>query len=96
MDEPTAYLDVAHQLRLMEMVKKLAKEGKTIVMVLHDLTQAMQIADRVVVMKEGRIISQGSPEEIYINKSLEEAFGVKIQKLQTEEGETVWHYSHFL
>lgn len=96
MDEPTTYLDVAHQLRLMEMVKNLAKEGKTIVMVLHDLTQAMQIADKIVVMKEGTIISQGSPEDIYANKSLEEAFGVKIQKLQTEEGENIWHYSHFL
>lgn len=96
MDEPTTYLDVAHQLRLMEMVKNLANEGKTIAMVLHDLTQAMQIADELVVMKEGKIISKGNSEEIYANKSLEEAFGVKIRKLQTEEGENIWHYSHFL
>ena len=96
MDEPTTYLDVAHQLRLMEMVKNLAKEGKTIVMVLHDLSQAMQIADKIIVMKDGRIISKGSPEEVYKNRSLETAFGVKIEKLQTKEGEDVWHYSHFL
>ena len=95
MDEPTTYLDVAHQLHLMEMVKKLAKEGKTIVMVLHDLSQAMQIADDIVVMKEGKVISKGSPEEIYADRSLEEAFDVKIEKLQTKGGESVWHYSRF-
>lgn len=96
MDEPTTYLDVAHQLRLMEMVKNLAKEGKTIVMVLHDLSQAMQIADRIIVMKEGRIISQGTAEEVYEDKSLEASFGVKVEKLQTKEGKNVWHCSRFL
>ena len=96
LDEPTTYLDVAHQLRLMEMVKNLAKEGKTIVMVLHDLSQAMQIADKIIVMKDGRIISQGNAEEVYEDQSLETAFGVKIEKLQTKEGEAVWHCSHFL
>ena len=96
MDEPTTYLDVAHQLRLMEMVKNLAKEGKTIVMVLHDLSQAMQIADKIIVMKDGRIISKGSSEEVYKNQSLETAFGVKIEKLQTKKGEDVWHCSRFL
>lgn len=95
LDEPTTYLDVAHQLRLMAMVKNLAEEGKAVVMVLHDLTQAMQIADKVVVMKGGKIIAQGTTEEVYGNKSLEEAFGVQIRRLQTEEGEIVWHYSHF-
>lgn len=96
MDEPTTYLDIAHQLRLMEMVKNLAKDGKTIVMVLHDLSQAMQIADRIIVMKEGRIISQGTAEEVYEDKSLEASFGVKVEKLQTKEGENVWHCSRFL
>lgn len=96
LDEPTTYLDVSHQLRFMEMMKKLAKEGKTIVMVLHDLSQAMQIADKIVVMKDGRIVSQGSPEEVYEDQSLETAFGVKMEKLQTKEGEAVWHCSRFL
>ena len=96
LDEPTTYLDVAHQFRLMEMVKTLAANGKTVVMVLHDLTQAMQIADKIIVMKEGQIISKGTAEEVYHNQSLESAFGVKLEKLQTKEGKCVWHYSHFL
>lgn len=96
LDEPTTYLDVSHQFRLMDMVKKLAAEGKMVVMVLHDLTQAMEIADKIIVMKEGKIISQGTVEEIYKDHSLEAAFDVKIEKLQTKEGKCVWHYSRFL
>ena len=80
----------------MDMVKTLAKEGKTVVMVLHDLSQAMEVADEIVVMKEGHIISKGTPEEIYADQSLEKAFGVKVEKLQTKEGKYVWHYSRFL
>ena len=47
-------------------------------------------------VKEGQIISQGTAEEVYHNQSLESAFGVKIEKLQTKEGKWIWHYSHFL
>ena len=89
MDEPTTYLDVAHQLRLMEMARQLAREGKVIVMVLHDLTQALQIADKVVVLKEGEIISQGTPDEIFESGSLQKAFHVEIERVHTKSG---WHY----
>ena len=95
MDEPTSYLDVVHQLRLMDMAKQLAKEGKAVVMVLHDLTQALQIADKIVVFKNGTILSQGTPEEVCEDKSLEKAFEVRIEKLKTQRGEIVWHYSRF-
>lgn len=89
MDEPTTYLDVVHQLRLMEMARQLAKEGKAVVMVLHDLTQAMQIADKVVVLKEGAIIAQGSADEVYEDGSLQKAFKVEVERVQTKSG---WHY----
>ena len=95
LDEPTSYLDVAQQLRLMDLAKNLAKAGKAVVLVLHDLTQALQIADQMVVLKNGRILSKGTPKSVYEDKSLEEAFEVKIEKLETARGETVWHYSRF-
>ena len=96
MDEPTTYLDIVHQLRLMEMAKQLAAEGKAVVMVLHDLTQALEIADKVVVLKEGEIISQGSADEVYESGNLEKAFGIKIEKIRTERGDVIWHYSRSL
>ncbi|MEE1015061.1 MAG: ABC transporter ATP-binding protein [Lachnospiraceae bacterium] len=89
MDEPTTYLDVVHQLRLMEMARQLAKAGKAVVMVLHDLTQALQIADQVVVLKEGKIIAQGTSDEIYESGSLQRAFGVEVERVHTKSG---WHY----
>lgn len=88
-DEPTTYLDVAHQLRLMEMARQLAKEGKAVVMVLHDLTQAMQIADKVVVLKEGAIIAQGSADEVFESGSLQNVFCVNMERVYTKSG---WHY----
>lgn len=95
MDEPTTYLDIVHQLRLMEMARRLAKEGKAVVMILHDLSQALEIADKVVVLKEGKVLSQGSAEEVYKGGSLDDAFGIKIERIQTEGGKVLWHYSHF-
>jgi iron complex transport system ATP-binding protein len=96
MDEPTTYLDIVHQLRLMEMAKQLAAEGKGVVMVLHDLTQALEIADKVIVLKDGEIISQGTADEVYESGSLKKAFGIEIEKVKTERGDAIWHYSRSL
>lgn len=96
MDEPTTYLDIVHQMRLGEMARQLAKEGKAVVMVLHDLPQALKLADKVIVLKDGNILDQGTAEEVYKKGSLEKAFGVKIEKSMTNKGEEIWHYSHFL
>ena len=56
MDEPTTFLDISYQMQTMEQAKALAQAGKTVIMVLHDLSLAMQTADHLVVMKDGRVI----------------------------------------
>ena len=86
MDEPTTYLDISHQLRLMELAKKLASEGKAVVMILHDLPQALRTADWVEVLSEGRVIEASTPSVVYQSGKLEEGFGVKIQHMDTETG----------
>lgn len=88
-DEPTTYLDVAHQLQMMEHAHFLCQEGKTVVMVLHDLSMAMQVADRLIVLDKGRVINQGSPQEIFDSGCLDRVFGVKVSRIQTQRG---WHY----
>ena len=60
LDEPTTYLDVSHQLDVLELLRDLnAAEGRTIVLVLHDLNQAIAYADELVVVHEGRVVANG-------------------------------------
>lgn len=89
MDEPTTYLDISHQLKLMSLAKRLAEEGKEVVLVLHDLSLALQTADEVAVLSQGNLVKCGSCEEIYKSGILDEVFGVKVRRIETENG---WKY----
>ena len=76
LDEPTTYLDLTHQVELMEMMRTMNKQGKTIVVVLHDLNQASRYCDHLVVMKKGKIIAQDSPDKIFNNALLKKVFNL--------------------
>lgn len=89
LDEPTTYLDVAQQLKLLDMARQLAGEGKGVVLVLHDLSQALRTADTVVLMQDGRVVRTGTSEELYESGRLQEVFGVQIERFRTKNG---WHY----
>ncbi|REJ20366.1 MAG: iron ABC transporter ATP-binding protein [Caldibacillus debilis] len=78
LDEPTTYLDVYYQFEILELIKKLNREHKmTIVMVLHDMNQAIRYSDRIIVMKDGAIVAEGSPEEVITESMIEDIYGVK-------------------
>ena len=65
LDEPTTYLDMAHQLEVLELLQKLnVEQERTIVMVLHDLNQAARFADYMIALKEGEIVKAGNCEEV--------------------------------
>jgi len=89
LDEPTTYLDMKHQLRMMGQAKELASNGKTVLMVVHDLDQAMNVADYVVLLENGKVVVQGNPEKVYESKRLAEVFGVEIHRVKTDKG---WRY----
>lgn len=77
LDEPTTYLDLSHQLEILELLKWLnVKENRTIVMVLHDLNHAARFADRIVAMKKGEIVKEGSAEEVITDSTLLEVFQI--------------------
>ena len=77
LDEPTTYLDMAHQLEVLELLQKLNKEqGRTIVMVLHDLNQAARFADYIVALKNGKIVKTGTSEEVINRDVLKEVFHI--------------------
>ena len=73
LDEPTTYLDISHQLETMHLVRKLNREsGIGVVMVLHDLGQALEVSDRIVVMKNGRKYCEGTPQEVITQKMMKD------------------------
>ncbi|MDP9950192.1 MULTISPECIES: ABC transporter ATP-binding protein [Streptomyces] len=82
LDEPTTYLDIAHQVEVLDLVRQLASpaadgtRGRTVVTVLHDLNQAARYADRLVAMKEGRIVAEGRPGDIVTAELVREVFGL--------------------
>ena len=77
LDEPTTYLDIGHQLETMRMVKKLNQEtGVGVVMVLHDLSHALEVSDHIVVIKDGKKYSEGPPCEVITSKMLREVYHV--------------------
>jgi iron complex transport system ATP-binding protein len=77
LDEPTTYLDMAHQLEVLELLQKLnLEQERTIVMVLHDLNQAARFADYIVALKEGEIVQSGSCEEVITHDVLKKVFHI--------------------
>jgi len=77
LDEPTTFLDLAHQVEVLQLLESLNREeGRTIVMVLHDLNHAARHASHLVAMAEGRVVAAGAPCDILTPDLLHEVFGV--------------------
>jgi iron complex transport system ATP-binding protein len=80
LDEPTSNLDLKHQLEVMDILKRLVKEQKlTVVMAIHDLNLALQYADKVVMMKTGKVVAHGSPLTVFTKENIQEVFGVEVE-----------------
>ncbi|GAB3072458.1 ATP-binding cassette domain-containing protein [Nocardioides zeae] len=78
LDEPTTYLDVAHQVEMLDLLAELnLRAGTTIVMVLHDLNLSARYADRLVAMKEGRVVAEGTPAEVVTEDTVRDVFGLE-------------------
>lgn len=89
MDEPTTYLDVRHQLEVMQVARRLAKEGRAVVLVSHELCLAMRTADRVAVLFGQKLQQTGTPDEVFSSGILDLAFGIRFCRTKTESG---WQY----
>lgn len=76
LDEPTTWLDIAHQIELLELLADLNRQGRTIVAVLHDLNQACRYATHLVAMKDGAIVASGAPAEVFTEDLVQRVFGL--------------------
>lgn len=86
LDEPTTYLDIYYQYEILELVKQLNSEnGLTIMMVLHDINQAIRYSDTIMVMKDGKLIKKGTPEQVVTSELIQEIYGVQVVVKMDEE-----------
>jgi iron complex transport system ATP-binding protein len=92
LDEPTTYLDLKGQREFLDMVLELKKKGRTIILVLHDLGQALRISDRIVVMDNLKVVMTGTPKECLESHVLETVFESKVKVFHDSEGE---YYSFY-
>ncbi|MGO4490183.1 ABC transporter ATP-binding protein [Microbacterium sp. 2RAF4] len=76
LDEPTTFLDIAHQYELLDLLRDLNAQGKTVIAVLHDLNQAARYADNLVLMKEGHVVATGAPSELITAERVGDVFGI--------------------
>lgn len=80
LDEPTTYLDINHQLEIMELLKRLNDEqGLTVLMVLHELTQAVQYSHYMAIIKDGHLVTAGDTKEIVSDELFRDVFSVDVQ-----------------
>ena len=86
LDEPTTYLDMVYQLEVLELVQRLSQEkGITVVMVIHDLNLASRFSDELVMLKDGRLLEQGSPRQTMTPAVLREIFRIEIGRASCRE-----------
>ena len=79
LDEPTTYLDIYYQYEILALIKRLNREhGLSIVMILHDINQAIQYSDTIIVMKEGKIVLRGSPEDVISEQLISDTYGIEV------------------
>lgn len=77
LDEPTTYLDMSHQVELMNLMQQMNDKGKTVVVVLHDLNQASRYCDHLIVLERGGLVAEGTPDEVMTETLLNDVFDLK-------------------
>jgi iron complex transport system ATP-binding protein len=89
LDEPTTYLDIQHQIDVLDLCARLHEEGgRTLVAVLHDLNQAARYATHLIAMRDGRIEAQGPPAEVITAEMVQRVFGVRCRIIEDPESGT--------
>lgn len=90
LDEPTANLDIAHALDVLDLCRKLVDEGKAVALAIHDLNLAARYATEVVLVNEGAVMTVGTPEEVLSDLSIRDVFGVRTERAVGPDGGTVF------
>lgn len=85
LDEPATYLDISHQIDVLDLCTSLQREGRTLVAVLHDLNQAARYATHLIVMQDGRLVACGHPADVVTAELVRQVFGVGVRVIADPE-----------
>jgi iron complex transport system ATP-binding protein len=85
LDEPTTFLDIAHQIEVLDLCADLHEQGRTLVAVLHDLNHACRYASHLIAMRDGAIVAEGDPGQIVTAELVQEVFRVKCRVIECPE-----------
>ena len=81
LDEPATYMDIKHQLEIMEILRKLAADGRSVIFSSHDLPQSFSVSDKVCLLKNGRLVAEGRPENLAADSlQMKDVMGVALGK----------------
>ncbi len=93
LDEPTTYLDVKYQIEILNLIKKINVDYQmTIIMVHHDINQAINYSDEIIAMKGGRMLFQGKPNEVITSKSLKQLYDYDFNVIEYQNNKIVLNY----
>jgi iron complex transport system ATP-binding protein len=86
LDEPTAHLDIGHQVLVAGLARRLAGQGRALLIAIHDLNLAGELGERAILLLGGRIALEASAEEVLVSEALDEAYGVRFQRMRDAKG----------
>jgi iron complex transport system ATP-binding protein len=88
LDEPTTFLDLTHQIEVLDLCARLHETGRTVVAVLHDLNQAARYASHLIALRDGKVIAAGPPDHVITANLVERAFGLRARIIEDPESRT--------
>jgi iron complex transport system ATP-binding protein len=86
LDEPTAHLDLAHRVAVLDLVRDFARDGRSALVVSHDLSLSARASDRLALLSEGRVLECGTPADVLTPENLMTAFGIRADVIQAPDG----------
>lgn len=91
MDEPTTYLDINHQFELLRLIRRLGDRGRTVLCVMHDLGQALEVCDEICLVDQGQVLIHDSAEAVFASHAIDRVFGVCSEQVTDSAG-----HQHYL
>ena len=92
LDEPATYMDIKHQLEIMDILRKLAEQGRAVIFSSHDLPQSFSVSDKVCLLKEGRLVAEGKPEILAADvRQMKDVMGIALK--QNDEVDLIYKFS---